>query len=1072
MTGSTTVFAQEGDFDDATLSQQAAPAKKRPVAKKYPTRIVKGHVLNAANGLPVSGAMISTTGIDGYSALSADDGSYELKVPTFATSIEISAPDHNPVRLGLAAGEQQRDVKLYKTAFSSEYAADNNVLFNEKTADLYYSGAVSAEEDIQRNLGAYARTTSRGGTPGIGSVMFLNGVNSLNANAQPLIVVDGVIFDQQYNRQMLHFGFYNDILANISTADIEHIQVMRNGTALYGAKGANGVILITTKRSHSMATRITASISAGATLEPKYYDMMNATQYKGYASDLLQTVGTDVKNFPFLNDDPTYYYYPQYHNNTDWKDKVYRTAITQDYHVSVEGGDDIASYNLSLGYVANQSTLKYNDMNRLNIRFNTDIKLTNKLDVRFDASFDNITRDIRDDGAPANYTEGTPTSPSFLAYIKSPMLSPYAYANGMMSNSFLDTNDETYLDEALADISNYNYKIANPLTLNEYAEAENKNRFENSMVSLSITPKFQFNPHLFASEHFSYSLINTNERRYVPINGVPDYYVASLNAYRENETRSLFSKQNSVMSDTRIDWNNRYNAHFIHLFGGARINWENYTLKNQLGYDTGNDKTPFLHQGLKDAKSTGANDNWTSMAWYAQAEYNFMERYFVQANLTAETSSRFGSDAKGAVKAFSAPWGLFPGIQAAWVISNEPWMAAVKPVNYLKLSAGYELSGNDDIDYYARRSYFASYTFMKDRSSLSFKNIGNDKLTWETTSRFNVGVEGNFFNNILNLKFNYFTSNTCDLLALQHAAFITGVEDSWGNGGKLSNKGFDVTATVKALATKDFSWQIGASLGHYKNEITEMPTTEKALETSLYGATIRTEKGHAIGSFYGLKSLGVFSSTAEAEAAGLYVLDANGIDKHYFGAGDVHYADFNGDHQINDNDRTYIGDPNPDVFGNIFTSLQYKQWRLDVNFNYSLGGDVYNYMRSQLESGSRFMNQTLALTNRWQNEGQVTDIPRVTFKDPLGNSAFSNRWIEDGSYLKLKTITLSYDLPVNSQYFQGFQFWIQANNVLTFTKYLGSDPEFATTSAVLGQGIDAGLLPLSRSFVAGVKINL
>ena len=202
----------------------------------------------------------------------------------------------------------------------------------------------------------------------------------------------------------------------------------------------------------------------------------------------------------------------------------------------------------------------------------------------------------------------------------------------------------------------------------------------------------------------------------------------------------------------------------------------------------------------------------------------------------------------------------------------------------------------------------------------------------------------------------------------------------------------------------------------------------------------------------------------------------NGIDHINFEAGDVKFVDLDQTHggkgEINEYDRTVIGDPNPDIYGNIFTSVNWKRLKLDVRFNYSLGNDVYNYMRQQLESGNRFMNQTLAMTQRWQIEGQQTDMPRVTFQDPMGNSRFSDRWIEDGSYLRLKSVTLSYDLPLKSEYIQGVQFWIQGNNLLTFTKYLGSDPEFSATNAVLGQGIDVGQLAQGRSLVAGVKINL
>ena len=1062
------VAAQDDDSEQLVVKRE----KNVKPRKQYPTRVVKGRVLNAATKAPVSGAMVRTAEVEGYSALTRSDGTYEIKVPLFATSLEISAPDRNPAKIGLVNGENQRDAMLYPATFSSEYSQGTNVTGDESASDFRFSNAVSIEEEVQKRLGADVHTTMRSGVPGIGGVMFMNGINSLNINAQPLIVVDGVIFDQQYSRTTLHEGFFNDILSNISPSDIESVNVIRNGTALYGAKGANGVILVNTRRNHSMATRITASLSGGVSLEPKFLDVMNASQYRSYASDLLSTTNTTIKDFKFLNEDPSYYYYPQYHNNTDWKDYVYRTAITQNYSINVEGGDDVADYNLSLGYINNQSALKYNSMNRVNIRFNTDIRLTDKFFIRFDASFANQTRNLRNDGAPENYTEGTPTSASFLAYAKSPMLSPFTFASGRISENYVDVVDESFLNEALADYSNYNYKLANPLAVNEFGDAENKNRFENSMINLSVTPKFQFNKHLALSEHFSYNLVNTNEKFYIPLNGVPSYYVSSVNAYVNNEVRSMAGKQNSVMSDTRLDWNSRYAAHYLHVFGGARINWESYTLSSQLGYNTSSDKIPSISSSLDHAQTFGSNDNWNSIAWYAQAEYNYLQRYYLQANLTAEASSRFGKDADNSLKAFGVAWGIFPGVQASWVMSNEPWFAAVHGVDYLRLNVGYDISGNDDLDYYAARSYFSSHNFLEDVSGLSFENIGNTNLQWETTKRFNAGFEGNFINNKLNVRFNYFRSNTDHLLMYQSLGFLSGLERNWSNGGSMKNEGFDVTAVAKLLTMKDFQWELGASMGHYVNKITKLSDNQIFFDSDVYGATIRTQIGHSANMFYGYKSLGVFATSEEAANANLFVLAANGIDHQYFGAGDVHFEDLDGDHQITEADRVFIGDPNPDIYGNIFTSLAYKRFKLDVNFNYSLGNDVYNYMRSQLEGGSRFLNQTTAMTRRWQTEGQTTDIPKATFQDPLGNSRFSNRWIEDGSYLKLKTVTLSYTLPMHSTLLQGFQFWIQANNLLTFSKYLGADPEFAMTSNVIGQGIDLGRLPLSRSFVAGVKINL
>lgn len=1048
-------------------------AVKKPEITKHKShalRSITGRVVDA-DGKPVFGAIVKAMDIEGYSTLTEEDGTYKLELPAFATSVMITEPKFNSVVIGLQKGEKQRDATMHTLSFTQDYNNDIN-RYNDKGATSFsYTSALNIKEEIQKQLGGVAYTRMRNGTPGIGADIFVNGINSLNVNAQPLVVVDGVVLDQQYGRSMIHSGFTNDILSNISPADIEKVTVLRNGTALYGAKGANGVVIIETRRCKSLATRISATISAGVTATPRFVEMMDAEQYRGYASEMLKTTSTRNREFKFLNNERNYYYYNQYHNNTDWKDKIYHTAITQNYGITVEGGDNVAMYNLSVGYTKANSTLKYNDMSRLNVRFNTDISLIKNLSVRFDASFSDITRDIRDDGAPAGYTEGTPTSPSFLAYVKAPFLSPYAFGRGIISDSQLDIVPENYLNEALANYADYNWKLANPVALNEYAEASNKNRFENSLLNISVRPEYRITPNLSVSEHFSYTLVNTNEKYYIPINGVPAYYVSAVNGFRTNEVRSLFSKQNSVMSDTRINWHNRYGGHDIMLFGGARILWESYLLNNQLGYNTGSDKTPFMSSGLMNATSFGTKDNWNSLTYYLQANYAFNGKYYLQGNVTVDGSSRFGADADG-LSLFGVSWGVFPSLQASWVVSNESWMANVRAINYLRLTAGYDVSGNDDIDYYAARSYLRSKVFLHALSGLTIDGIGNTKIKWETTRRVNVGIDAKLLDNRLAFAFNVFKSWTSDLLTMQSVGILSGLDSNWSNGGKLENSGFDVTAMAKVVSTRDWQWEIGGSIGHYKNKLTELPDDKAYIDTELYGGVIRSAIGQPVNMFYGYKTEGVFATSEQAKDASRYILDANGVTRHYFGAGDVIFVDKDGNNEINVNDRFIIGDPNPDIYGNISTSLSYRNIRLDVCFNYSLGNDVYNYMRSQLEGGSRFMNQTTNLLGRWQAEGQVTDVPKITFQDPLGNSRFSDRWIEDGSYIRLKTVTLSYRLPVNSQYIQGLELWLQGNNLLTFSKYLGSDPEFSTTTSVIGQGIDCGQLPQSASVVAGVRINL
>ena len=1071
MAGTLGGYAQEEAATDTVTA--ARPAS--PIKKNVKTRPVSGQVFAVTSGTPLGGALVSVSGYDGYSALTEEDGTYKLDVPEYATALKITAPDYNTVRVGINQSGKLRDVTMYSSAMRSAYGADDNIL-NTVVADKFdYSPSLNITSEIGDQLGANVRTISRGGTPGIGNFMMMNGINSLHSNGQPLVVIDGVIVDQQYDRTMIHDGFYNDILTSFNVNEIKSVKVMANGTAIYGAKGANGVILIETKRNTSLATKIDATVSAGITLLPKSLPVMSGSQFKTYASDLLKTTGTNLSGFQFLTSDPNNYYYNKYNNNTDWNDVIYREAFSQNYGITVQGGDEVASYFLALGYNGAQSVLEDNDVNRLNIRFNTDINMFKHLFIRFDASYSNVTRNLKDQGAPEAYDEGTVTSVNYLGLVKSPMLSPYAYSNGKISDVAFDNSDEDYLDQALSSIGNVNYRLANPASINEYGTAQNKNYFENSYLNLAVTPKWQFNKHLSLSSLFSYTLTNTNDKYYVPINGVPDYYVSSIGLTVENEICSLYSSQNSITSDTKIEWGNQYGAHSIDLLGGFRYMNDRYKVDTQLGYNTGSDKTPFIND-TQNKTTTGSTNEWTSMSWYGQARYDYRKRYFVEGNLAIESSSRFGKDAKEGFKLAGVRWGVFPGIQAGWVLSNESWFD-VPGIDYAKFTMGYDVSGNDGIDFDATRTYFKSILFQNQANGLVLGNLGNTEVQWETTRRFSFGTELNFLKNRLNLKVNVFKSWTDNLLTYHELNFITGLENNWVNGGSLENKGYNITVNGHIIATRNWNWELGASVGHYKNKLTALPDGQDYVDAEVYGATIRSQIGQPVNLFYGYKTEAtasgthVYATSEEAKADGLYILGENGIDKTYFGAGDVKFAD-NGDKEINKADMQVIGDPNPDIYGNIFTSLSYKRIRLDVNFNYSLGNDAYNYLRSQLESGNRFMNQSVAMVNRWSYEGQVTDMPTVMWEDPMGNARFSDRWIEDASYLRLKSITLSYELPLNSTFIHGLTFWGQANNVFTVSKYLGADPDFSMSNSVLEQGIDRGLLANSRNFMLGIKINL
>ncbi len=1030
---------------------------------------IKGQVTDASTGEPLVGVHVEAYGNNQYTAITDKDGRYTITVPDFTTSLYIYREGKSPLMMAIGKDNANCNAELFSDAFSKTY--DRLASANRRTvADgLDYSVEVSADPFISQQLAADVRTISRGGMEGVGNTMFIGGLNSLNVNAQPLIVIDGVWMDMQYDRTMLHDGYYNNILANIDVNDIETVEVLKNGTALYGAKGANGVILITTKRNKSMTTKIDVNIGGKFIWQPRTASMMNADDYRTYATELLSGEMTNISSMKFLVDDPSYYYYNMYHNNTDWKSEVYDNAFAQTYGINVQGGDNVASYNLAVGYTKADTPLKGNDYSRFNMRLNTDIEVVRNLSVRFDASFSDVDRSLRDVGIASDVENTTATSPNFLALIKAPFLSPYAYdVNGNLSQYLAEADD--YLE---GNFTTSDYSLANPVSIIENGDGENRNSFGNRLVMFSVTPQYKIGDHLTIEEAFNFSLVNTNENYYLPITGMPSFRVPDITdiVWVNNVVKSLAARQNTIQSDTRVTWNNRFGAHSIKAFGGVRYNSNSYKLNIQQGYNTANDKTPNISTSLIYKSTDGADDKSRDITWYVAGDYNYAEKLYLTANLTAQTSSRFGDEADG-LKAFGTVWGIFPGIQASYVMTNDTWFPKNNNVNMLRINAGYDVTGNDNIDYTASRTYYVAKTMLGNTvDGKVLENVGNDLLKWETTKRANVGIEGNFLGNRLHIALNAYKSWTSDLLTLSNIAWASGVSEMWTNDGKLENKGLDLNISAKLLAKKNFQWEIGASLGTYKNKVTALSNNNEAVESTIYGATVLTQVGSPVGVFYGYTTEGVFSTQAEADEANLYMLDDTG-EKVYFQAGDMHFTDRDGNGVIDENDRTIIGDPNPDIYGNIYTHLKWKRWAFDARFTYSLGNDVFNYERSILESGKYFYNQTTAMTKRWTTEGQVTDIPRASYLDEHGNSRFSDRWIEDGSYLRLANVTISYSIPIDWIFVQGLTLWASGQNLFTITKYLGSNPDTSLSGSVLSQGIDRGIMGSGRSFSFGMKLNL
>ena len=1078
---SSVAFAQE-PFDEEESSTTFKAPKRTKVVDKNPTINVKGIVVDDATKAPVAGVRLKVLNDDRYAAMTDADGKFTIKVPTFATTLYVQAPKYMSQQVAIIAGDESQEVRIsmLSDAFSPMY--EDGTTITAKNGFVSHGKGISIDEEMTEKLGGDIRMNMHSGNLDQGAAMFIRGINSINANAQPLVILDGVELDMQRDRASLHLGDIFNMLTTISPEDIDKVTVLKNATALYGARGANGVILIETKRGHSMATRIDANIGVGWTFKPSNPTMMNAAQYRNYAVELLGTIpevqkrigsSTNPLQFNFLNDAPNGYYYNTYHNDTDWSNYVLRTALTHNYSINVQGGDDIGMYNLSVAYIQTMKNTKENSFDRINVRFNTDIKLLWNLTTKFDMSFSRSNTNLLDDGIPADLNAGVITSPVFLSLIKSPLLNPYQYNKNINNfTSLLADADDLY-----STLKDGNYSQANPLALLANGSGERKNRNENTFFNVTITPTYEINKDWKITSHFSYYLNRNSQAYYRPNIGLPSFAIENLGTVY-SKTASIFSKEQNVLSNTHIDWNKKFGAHTIAAMGGFRYTYFSFDgsdLTTQYNSKLEDDKNPKLTTGNNVYDTvTGADDVWKNIQWYVNADYNYMNRYFVTASLLAESNSRFGSNADGGMKMFGVKWAIFPSIQAGWVLTNEKWFPKNGIVNYLRLNAGFDISGNDGINNYAARTSFNTVRYINHQIGMQLTNVGNEEIKWETTSKFNVGLQANLLNNRLGINANYFFHNTKDLLTVKTFENpIGGINNYWTNDGEVRNTGFEVGVSGKPVSLKDWHLEIGATLGHYKNEVKKLANGDYT--SSIYGDNnILTSVGNPVGVFYGYKTKGVFATTADAEAANLYIVDETGA-KQYFQAGDVYFVDINNDNKIDEADKTIIGDPNPDLYGNIFLNLNWKRFTLGVNFNYSLGNDVYNYQRAILNSGSTLYNQQVAEIGHWRYEGQKTDIPRLNFNDPMGNNRMSDRWIEDGSYLRMKSVKLTYQVPLPESWqswLQGITVWAEGRNLFTITKYTGNDPEFSASNNQLYQGIDCGNIAQGRMLTMGVKINL
>lgn len=1015
---------------------------------------IKGLVRDAANNKELGGVSVS---VEGFSASLTDDhGRFKIDAPNENAVLMVSISGYQTQYLSLR-GSRELQISLYEESYTSIY--DEAIMPFAKSSKIQLVGAVSslktegAWNRINETVDSYLQGLSAGlsvqrksGTPTIGGDMLLRGYNSLYAKNEPLIVVDGMIYDNGIYGSSLIAANRDNKLAHIELKDIDNITVIKDGGSTYGSRGANGVILITTSRAQGEATKFDFAAYSGFNSKPQNIPLLDAEQYRLYLSELLTSKpGTsiaDIQQMPFMQNalSDTYYTYRQ---NTNWQDKVLSTGYNQNYYLKVAGGDNIAKYSLSLGYLNADGAIKNTGVNRYHTRFNADLNLSQKLKGRVNLAFTRAEQDLRDQGAAYN------TGPLYLALVKAPFLTTHAVS----SNNILSPNS------AETDI----FGISNP-----YAAVEGiSQRSRSYRFAGTAAFDYSFNKHFVLNALMGITYDKARENVFIPELGIAPVMLNTGIGY--NSPGASVNRLFSIFTDSWLSYKTDLGRdHHVSANLGFRYNDSKSESDYGLTYNTASDDFVTLGSGMSSLRIVGGNlGRWNWLNSYLNINYNALNKYFLEVNMAADASSRFGKNITGGLNLAGNKYALLPSVGASWLVSSESFMNNMKAFDLLKLRLNYSVNGNDDIGNYTARKYYVSQNFLG-RQGLVRGNIGNTSLKWETVKKVNLGLDASFLNERLTFNLDVYDHHTDDKLIYENIYSASGLGFVLNNSGSMRNRGIELNIAGRILNNKDFKWDLGLNV--FKNDSKILTLPKNQLITNFGLASILTKVGEKANLFYGYKTAGVFASSADVTQSGLLYRQDDGALVAP-SAGDMRFQDLNGDKIIDDNDRTVIGDPNPAFQGAITNTLRYKNWSLGALFTFSQGNDIFNGTRAFIESMSGYANQSPVAMNRWRKEGDITSVPRAVWNDPSGNARFSDRWIENGSYLRLRTLSLTYDW-LKPRYVKSLSVFAVANNLFTATKYLGYDPEFSASSSVFTRGIDNGMEPLFRTVELGLRIGL
>ncbi len=1021
------------------------------------THVITGRVVNPYDGVPIEGALVSATGV--AEPVSTDDeGYFAINVPAlkgevsawasgFYTSIQslFEQTEFHFVLIPEVKINYNEDLVLpFRRGFLRSKATNAINIGKLEFRD----GNLTVDEALQ-NVFPGLQVINKSGMPGEGSYMSSRGIGSFVGNTSPLIVIDGVPYLPDMRGSPIINGFTGNIFKAISLSDISNISFLRGAdAAIYGSLGANGVIMIETDDAADLDTQVEYIAQFGIASNVRQLPVLGVSDYKTHIGQISMTRYDDMADileyFPYLRDNPDYYFNYLYNNQTDWQSEILRPAFVTENLVKIKGGDAIARYDLSFGYMDQQGVIDNTGFNRYHMRLNSNINVSQKVNLFATMSLAYMTNNLQEQGISVE------TNPLLSAMAKGPLFHPYQKdaANNIMPDYAVIRNvDGNIL---------VNNAVTNPLALVNTSDivAQGYDVLMNGGINYSFSDQWKMTGIV--------GLYHNYNREEVFFPGRTNQAIMPLvGGLAENTVRmgigEAFNVYYNLNSAYYMNLGKRHHFNFV---GGVQGVVSRREFDAGEGRNTSSDFYKTLgNVNISGRAFTGYIDKWNWMNFFLSSSYSYSN--LLSAGLTAslDGSSVSGPDA--------TRFGVFPAVNVAWHIKNMPFLSDSENVNRLNARAEYAVTGNSNFSSIYSEYYYRNQVF-KEVSGIVRAGIPNTELRWEKNTTLNIGIDVSLFRHRLDMVLDFYNRNSSDVIINRQIPSQFGTNEMYDNLAEIRNRGIEAGLQYYILSEKDYDWVIGGNIAFNKNEIMSLGGQKDIIMEFLDGSALISKEGASAYSFYGYKTNGVYASSTEAKATGM--VDYAGRP---FRAGDIRFLDLKGNDNILDNsDRDIIGDPNPDFFGRFYTSVGIKRFRLTANFIYSYGNEAYNAVRREFESMKNFNNQLTSVIHSWNTEGQLTDMPRAEYGDPMGNNRFSDRWIEDASFIKLKELTLSYNLPAGILGFvRGGSVYLSGENLLTFTDYLGFDPEFAYSYSSVLQGYDYGKVPLPRTYKLGFRLQ-